>query len=92
MVKDPRAEKDYPPQVRDLLSRGQKFETGTGGVVEYRETTKGREPDGRTSYVAKFDVIHDDGDAGFVFGASYTKTEYLALHAIETGALDPVEV
>lgn len=91
MTDDPKSQRDFPPAARKLLSTGQKFETGTGGVIEYRETVKRREPDGRTSYVAKFDVIHDDDD-GFVFGASYTTTEYLALHRIETGSLTPVDV
>lgn len=91
MTEDPKSRRDYGPEVRELLSRGQRFETETGGVVEYQETRTGREPDGRTSYVAMFDVIDDDGDAGFVFGPSYTTTEYLALHAIETGSLSPAE-
>lgn len=92
MTKDPKSQRDYPQEVRSLLERGQKFETATGGVVAFQETRKGREPDGTTSYVAVFDVIHDDGDAGFVFGSVYTTTEYLALHSIETGSLEPVEV
>lgn len=88
MTKDPKSERDYSPEVRDLLERGQTFETQTGGVVTFQETRKRREPDGLVSYVAVFDVVEEDD---YVFGPTYTTTEYLALHRIETGALEPTE-
>lgn len=89
-LKDPKSKRDFSAQTREKLSPGAKFETGTGGVVQFEETRPGREPDGRTSYVAVFDVIEPD-DAGFVFGCCYTTTEYLALCAIESGSLSPAE-
>jgi hypothetical protein len=90
-TKDPKSDRDYPQRTRDKLSKGTVFELPCGGRIEYRKTKRTREPTGQTTYVAKFDVVRESqGEYSWVFGPTYTTTEYLALSRIDGGSWEVI--
>lgn len=89
MRHDPRLEEHFSEEVRECLSKHQRFEY-LGALLELREVRPRREPHGATTYVAVFDVLEEDPQREWILGPVYCESEYLVATAISNGLMEHV--